>query len=203
MIKNLFILSVIGVFVCLTSCNNDDYIADTPNDKGVQYQVEIASPIDIESLFKNDSIAKVPVKITALSKRGVATKSVVEEVIPTNAVLTHRRGSAMLYFSSFWGAMLSDVYTLKVTVNYKYGQWVNGHTGTWTGYAPTGSIKSDRVQKGVQNKIDENSGSWTFSTSVYYPLSDYLGSVHPSCNQFHPFSYRSMKLYYTFIDGNN
>lgn len=168
------------------------------------YEISIASPVDIERIISNsnDSIFIVPVNIESVSETGIKTKSVVEEVIPANAVLTHRRGLTMLYFSTFWGQMISDVWTLSVTVNYNYGQWVNGHIGTKTGYKPSGSIWSDRIQKAVNNKKTEHSGSWTFSTSAYYPLSNYLGQTSSACKKWYPFHYSELKLYYTWIDGN-
>jgi hypothetical protein len=97
--------------------------------------------------------------------------------------LTHRRGTAQLFFSSFYGAMLTDVYTLSITVNYGYGQWVSGHNGVDTGYAPSGSVTNKLTQKAVQKVINSSSGSWTFSTSAYYPLSNYLGQVSSACKK--------------------
>jgi len=55
----------------------------------------------------------------------------------------------------------------------------------------------------AKKKIDENSGQWTFSTAAYYPISNYLGQVFPDCKKWYPFHYSQLKLYYTWIDGNN
>lgn len=193
---------ILGILF-LVSCNNEDDVLNSPKSTGREFKIQIASPIDIESLLKNDSVVEVPVNIIPISNDGTLTKSVVEEVVPKHAVLTSRRGLTMLYFGSFYGQMISDVHTLSVTVKYNYGQWVNSHTGTYTGYAPAGSINSTRVQKAVQNKIDDSSGSWTLSTSVYYPITNYLGQTLPGVKQYYPFHYNNLELYYTWIDGNN
>lgn len=189
----------------LTSCNSEDDFF-TPNEKqGVSYAVSIASPIDVEKMIStsNDSIFIVPVNVRQISGDGVKTKAVVEEVIPVNAVLTYRKGPTMCSFSNFYGSWLCEVYTLSVTVNYGYGQYVRGHKGANTGYATKGTITGTITQTAVENVIDESSGSWTFSTAAYSPLSNYIGQVFPGVGTWFPFSYTQLKLYYTWIDGNN
>jgi hypothetical protein len=199
--KKLF-LSVLTVSLIFTSCSNNNEDVLVPK-KEIIYEVSIASPIDVEKLLSNSELeVEVPVNIVAISSKDIKTKAVVEEVIPANAVLTYRKGAAQLFFASFYGGMLTEVYTLSVTVSYGYGQWVSGHTGANTGYAPSGSVTSKITQKAVQKVINSSSGSWTFSTSAYYPLSTYLGQVHPTCKKWYPFHYSNLKLYYTWIDGN-
>ncbi len=186
------------------SCNSEDDLI--PNEKmGVTYEVSIATPLDVEKLVSasNDSVFNVPVTVKQITEGGIKTKSVVEEVIPTNAVLTYWRGSTMCDFSYFYGAWICDVYTLSVKVDYGYGQWVNGHKGSNTGYATSGTISSTITQNAVQNKIDDNSGSWTFSTAAYSPKSNFIGQTFPGVGEWFPFKYTELKLYYTWIDGNN
>ncbi|MDR1623557.1 MAG: hypothetical protein LBS04_01085 [Tannerellaceae bacterium] len=201
--KKLFV-SVLTVSLIFTSCSNNNEDVLSPK-KEIIYEVSIASPIDVEKLLSSSESeveVEVPVNIVAISSKGIKTKAVVEEIIPANAVLTHRRGTAQLFFSSFYGAMLTDVYTLSITVNYGYGQWVSGHNGPDTGYAPSGSVTNKLTQKAVQKVINSSSGSWTFSTSAYYPLSNYLGQVSSACKKWYPCHSSRLKLYYTWIDGN-
>lgn len=198
------LLSVLLVGMLFTSCDNEDVVTKNDVTSKVVYQIELASPIDFNSKeFLDKDSVEVPITVTVVSKEGIQTKAVTEEVIPTNAVLTSRRGSVLAYFGPFWGNMLCDVKTLSVTVNYGYGQWVSGHKGPDTGLRPQGSVKSERVQLAVNNRIDDNSGSWTFSTAAYFPKSNYIGQVQVGCEEWYPFHFSKLKLYYTWIDGNN
>ncbi|MDD4589333.1 MAG: hypothetical protein PHG06_02725 [Parabacteroides sp.] len=200
------LLAVSCTVLLLTSCNDEtETITSNVSKKEITYEVSIESPAKVENLIKNskDSVFNIPVKIKPIQGNNIYTKSVVEEVIPANAVLSHRRGLSFLDIKTLQGSWLSDVWTLSITVSYGYGQWVNGHVGQNTGYATFGTISQKIVQNAIQKKIDENSGQWTFSTAAYYPISNYLGQVFPDCKKWYPFHYSQLKLYYTWIDGNN
>ncbi|GKG70968.1 hypothetical protein DXA15_25195 [Parabacteroides sp. AM58-2XD] len=202
--RNLMFLLLFGI-VLFTSCNkDDDGIISGSSQSKVTYEVEIASPLDLVSidLAENDSLI-VPINVKEISREGIQTKAVTEEVIPTNAVLTYRKGPVSCYFHTFWGTMLCEVWTLSVKVDYKYGQAVMGHKGPKTAYKPSGSVDSKITQSEVWTRNEDGSGSWSFSTAVYKPLSSYGGQVMPGCNVEYPFSHNEMKLYYTWIDGGN
>ncbi|MFV0584509.1 MAG: hypothetical protein ACK5N4_21015 [Parabacteroides gordonii] len=202
--RNLLFLSLFGILL-LTSCNKDDNeIVSGSVQSKVTYEVEIATPLDLKSidLTENDSLI-VPINVKEISREGIQTKAITEEIIPTNAVLTYRKGSVLCYFHTFWGNMLCEVWTLSVKVDYKYGQAVMGHKGPNTAYKPTGSVDSKIIQAEVWTKNEDGSGSWNFSTAVYKPLSNYIGQVMPGCNVEYPFNHGNMKLYYTWIDGGN
>ena len=91
--RNLMFLLLFGI-VLFTSCNkDDDGIISGSSQSKVTYEVEIASPLDLVSidLAENDSLI-VPINVKEISREGIQTKAVTEEVIPTNAVLTYRKG---------------------------------------------------------------------------------------------------------------
>lgn len=98
------LLSVLLVGMLFTSCDNEDVVTKNDVTSKVVYQIELASPIDFNSKeFLDKDSVEVPITVTVVSKEGIQTKAVTEEVIPTNAVLTSRRGSVLAYFGPFWG----------------------------------------------------------------------------------------------------
>lgn len=190
------------------SCSNEDTNVDSSlsTQNETVFSTSLNENIDLEKVFANDSVYETTFKIEVPNSKG-SLRSVKEFTVSGQLVKTSitmqlgiKQGITAMIFNPIGTPIAADRYVLTIKVPYVYGQYAIGHKGTYTGWKNATINNQEIFQEESDNAASQIK---TFSTSVYYIKTDLLGRQYSCSYKYYPVQPSQLRIYYTWIDGNN